>query len=305
MKLKTILIIAVCANIFFGCSSSPRMIDEPKLEKIIIESMMTSALIDRENRKIDSMDAYASLLQQENVTLEDVKYTVEQMASRKSNPLKNMFERINADIDSMNARAAYRYNRKVMFDTAAGNFVRDTLIFKDTLIKGDPSKYTDQVAGLKPGEYVFEFFYKSNESYEIGVPMVKIYLARKFGRSDRSTWMNRSTTQQKFIQKIKIDDQDGYDTIIFGFSPPSKKKGVKIVDTSYVKQFAVYYNPPISEARQRYFEHLTKFKTNFKNDTIKVDSLLPWIGGGKNREKLRFDIPRWSADVDTVASKRN
>lgn len=295
----------VIGLVFFltGCSSSPKFIEEQQLERIITEAMITSALVERDNFQYDTLDVYASILTKEGVTMSDVKYTIAEMAGRKSSPLNHLFERINSNVDSLNAQAAYRFKKKLRFDTLASNFVRDTLLYKDTTIIGNPMKFKEVVLGLKGGEVVVQFDYLSNKTYDIGVPMLKAFVSKGNVRSDRSTWVNRTNTEIKFRQVITVPPT-GYDTLSIGFTALSIKKGVKLVDSSYIKNIVVLYDPPISYARRKYFEHITNIKTDL-NYGHKKDSLFSRFAQWPDSTKFRFDLSRWPVDVDSTKRKRN
>lgn len=295
----------VIVLVFFltGCSSSPKFIEEPQLERIITEAMITSALVERDNLNYDTLDVYAAILAKEDVTMADVKYTIAEMAGRKSSPLNHLFEQINSNVDSLNAQAAYRFMKKLRFDTLATNFVRDTLYYNDTTVVGNPAKFKAMILDIKGGDIVVQFDYLSNKTYDIGVPMLKAYVSKGKIRNDRSAWVNRTNTEIKFRQVITVPST-GYDTLSIGFTAPSLKKGVKLVDSSYIKNITILYNPPIVSARRRYFEHITNIKTDL-NYGHQKDSLFSRFAQWPDSTKFRFDLSKWPLDVDSTKRKRD
>lgn len=293
----SLLIVAILV----ACGNSPKLLEEDQLERIITQAMLTTAILEKDQTNIDTFDVYAPILDKEGVTMADVKYTIDEMAGRKSNPLNNLFTKINENIVKLTAEAVYKFTKKQKFDTIALRFAADTLWQTDTMIKGNPEKFKYEISPVKDGTYQVTFNYRSHPSYDVGVPMFKVKLVGKDISHDRSSWINRANIEQQFINKIEINNSN-YDTITLGFTKPAIKKGLRIsVDSSYITDFVVVYTPPVKKARKDYFEHITNFKFE-SYEGFKNDSLYTRFGWRRDTTRCGVAVPRIETYVDSLPS---
>lgn len=296
MKYIVYSILALLTINIIACSNSPQMIDDQKMESIITQCIITNAMIDVKKIAIDTLDPYAAIFENENVTLEDVKYTISQMAARKSNPLDNMFTVIRDKVDSIASVARHKSKIKSKYDSAALEFVTDTIYFSRKMIKGDPSKTIVKSGQVKNGDYNIKFDYNSNKHYEIGVPTLKVSTVKDGTATDQTVWISRVQTETEFKHNIKVDTQK-VDSIIITFTKPSiTKKGKKMVDSSYVKNLKLLFIPPTKEARKVYFEHISNINTNIDYDGYEKDSLLSHFTAKTDSSKCNIRVPRLKAD---------
>ncbi|MEG1607704.1 MAG: hypothetical protein RR066_07645 [Mucinivorans sp.] len=280
------VVLAALMLLFVGCDSGPRMIPQEQLEAILTESLLTDAALNSDSRygsSVDTVDYYTPILSQRGFTIADLDFTMQQMASRRSNPLSNLFDKVAANINDMALRAAERYQGKVRFDSLAFSFSSDTLYRKDTLRKGKISGYKFLLKKPIVGSYTLKLDYRSTEDYNVGNKSVRVSLGSKdsLPRISNVSWLARSTQKQTpFTYSIEVTTL-GYDSLFYQFA--QQDFGSKIAmdsDSSYIKNVMVVYTIPRDSARAVYYYHIAPFiepivqkyehRFFFKNDSLPI-----------------------------------
>lgn len=235
-------------------------IDDRKMEAILSEALLTNAIATREagyadvDTYGDSIDYYTPILNKYDHTLEDFRGTIREMATRKSNPLAEIFTRVNKNIDSLAEVAEYRYNVALRHDSTVLAYYADTLHYKDTTVRGSLAKIRIAVSKPKIGTYRLKFAYRSSEDYRIGAKSVTFRTKAK-GSPDQRNWIDRSVRDTaQFSANFKL--LNPADTLEINFTEPIRPKREKgkpaVRDTSFVQNFRLIYTPMIEKARRDY-----------------------------------------------------
>jgi len=263
-------IAAIAGAIIFvlpGCSKRKR-IPEEIFQDIITESLMSDAVIRELGRYSkpgeplfpNTLDYYKPIVEKHGYTMKDVRYTIEYMATRKSNPMKNVMENVERNIERQKQRANYLYQSKLKLDTLAINYFADTVYSNDTTLKGKIGKFNIYVPNPKEGDYTLAFDYRSIAESRGGSRTIKHRLSSLPKDSVKITtgtlWISRRNTPSIFKEKIPVR-QSNYDSLNISFYEPPRYNEYKGIDTSYMSNFRVTYNPTLEKARMEYFYLMT------------------------------------------------
>lgn len=257
--MKKSLICLLCLAV--ACTSY-ETIEDRDMEEILSEALLTNAIASREAGYAeagsikDTVDFYTPILERYDYTLDDFRGTIREMATRKSNPLAEIFTRVNKNLDSLAAAAEYRYNVSLRYDSLALAYFADTLYFKDTTIRGSLAKWRVPISKPKKGGYRFAFVYRSTEDYRVGSKSV-VFHTKKGEMPDQRFWIDRSTKDTaKFAGEFKL--LQPADTLVVSFQEPVvAKRDAKLArDTSFVRRLILVHTPPIEQARRDYILRL-------------------------------------------------
>lgn len=280
MNIRKILFLPLLALVF-SCSG-PDAIPSDTMEDIITEALLTDAVITSGHEDLgrgsifDTIDFYTPILRKYGYTLNDFRYTVDAMSSRKSNPLNEIYGRVAKAVDSLANHAEYHYRIALRIDSTAKAFYADTIYSRDTIIKGSLSKYKIVLTDLKKGTYTVMFNYTTLSDYRAGV---KALGYRSSKRGDKRVepltrmWLNRTGVEAKFSTAIQFNENK--DSLLISFVEPTVSKELKrnYRDSSYISQIKVVYDLPMKEARERYFRRYFEGSNTYKLFTNEKDSL--------------------------------
>lgn len=260
--MKKLWFLLISISILISCDDIDD-IPSDEMVDIITEALLTSSIADSDHHTplpgttYDTVDYYSSILNRYGYTIEDFRYTIRQMAARKSNPLNEIFERVSKGIDSLASVASFHYGAAMRYDTLVLKFYADTIYRKDTTIKGSLKKYKFDLKKPLVGNYTVTFKYRSVSDYRSGSKALTYRMAHrgesKMAPTDR-LWLNRALDTSKFIGVIKVAEPD-WDSIIIGFEEPvlSKDFVKQFKDTSFINSVMVVYTPALEQARKMYY----------------------------------------------------
>lgn len=262
MNIKNFFVVGLL--VLLAACEGPRTIPLDKMEQILSDALITNSITNTNTTyyqgtrvEDDSIDFYAPILNKYGYSLDDFRHTVYSMATRKSNPLNEIFGRVAQGMDSLAEIAEYRYNVSMRYDTLVSNYYADTVYIKDTTIVGSLSKYKIKLPDIKNGIYQVLFDYKTLSDYNYGTKALEYRMGKKGVKKIESpsrTWINRSADTAKFRTSIVISSHE--DSLILSFyEPKTDKKKLKVMkDTSMISNILIVYTPPIKEARRMYFD---------------------------------------------------
>ena len=266
---RLLCLLAVVAVLLPSCRKA-RRIPEEVLQEIITESLITDAIIREENRRIrsgqkifsDSLDYYKPIAEKYGYTMEDVRHTIEYMATRRSNPMKNVLDMAIQNIDKHKQRASVLYQGTLKFDSLAIQHYTDTVYHKDTTTRGTLKDYKIFISSPKKGEYTLTFYYQTVEDYKVRTKSVKYRLASPPADSVPPAigtfWMNRNPRGGNFRNMVQVH-QPVYDSLNFWFSEPVQAKDYKGADTSMIRDIMIIYAPTVQDARSDFMYEMTGF----------------------------------------------
>ena len=255
---------------FMACSKGKR-IPETDFQKIITESLITDAVIWEIGRKstvgqnyfLDTLDYYKPIAEKYGYTMQDVRRTIEYMATRKSNPMNNILDNVLRDIERLKNRANYLYHGALKFDTLAVKQYTDTVYINDTTIKGSLKKYSIFIHVPKKGEYTLKFDYRTVEDTRSPIKSIKYRLSALSGNEINTlngTPMSLNRTRRKqdetFTYRINVP-KTIYDSLLIDFSDGRVIGNYKGVDSSYISNIKLIYSPTTEDARTEYLYELT------------------------------------------------
>lgn len=251
--------------VLLAACDGPRTIPPDKMERILSDALLTNGITNTSQgyyqgtrAEDDTIDFYTPILQKYGYSLDDFRHTVYAMATRKSNPLNELFGRVAQGMDSLAAIAEYRYNVSMRYDTLVMNYYADTVYVKDTTIVGSLSKYKVKLSDIKKGTYRVAFDYVTLSDYSYGTKALEYRTGRKGVKKIETpsrAWINRSVDTARFSTSINVSSND--DSLILSFYEPKQKKEQlkSLKDTSLISNVLIVYIPPIKEARKMYYDH--------------------------------------------------
>ncbi len=253
-------------TILVGCSEH-RAIPEQELSQILTESLIRQSIISgsetsrRGGKTADTIDYHSAVLSKYGYDLEDFRYTIELMASRKSNPLDGILDKVSKDITLQAEVAETRYEQAKAFDAAALDKYRDTLYISDTIRQDDFEDFRFALTdSLLRGKIKLSITYKTMGDYRYKQKSIKYYLRDKWEKRPdiKTLWLSRSSGGRTTSIEMEINEPQ-IDSLVLSIeeSRPSYIKKADIAklsrDTSYISKIEITYTPFIEEARERYF----------------------------------------------------
>lgn len=254
--------------------SGPKMIPDQTLEAIIADVLLTEGVISSGLKdgdvttRLDSIDFYSPILNRYGYTIVDFRFTINKLATRKSNPLEGVMEHVVATIDKQAIVAQHRYDVSRRYDSLALNAYADTIYRKDTTIKGSLKKIRIALDTIRAGDYRLQMSYRSTSDYRLPQKSIRYYFTRtgKKPSVENSLWLSRSDKLREFNEVISTVKD--YDSLIIYFAEAqvnlssdrgrnkSKVKAPKLKDTSFVENISIIYTPLLHDARSRYHNEI-------------------------------------------------
>lgn len=250
--------------ILAGCSG-PEIIEDDDMEIIIREALITQAIqqndisLRNDTKESDSVDLYQPILERLGYTMADFNHTVRVLATRKSNPLNAILDRVVNQIDAMANSADSRYKTLLTADSIVVAAFTDTLYSSDDTIKGTFKKNIIALKDVEPGNYSVTFNYISILDYRVGSKSIT-YSAGDTIKSaaKKSTggnlWIPRNSLENNYVGSFTLVVD--FDTLNLRFKEPKVDKAVKYVDSSYVTKVRVIRAPFLYDARRQYMKSI-------------------------------------------------
>ena len=208
MKLNkiTYATLALCATISIGCSG-PKAISDKDLVKIFHDAFVANAYFTECVINDDSLLLYEPILARHGYTVEDMQYTVQTIAQRKSSRLSDLVGEASRMLEEESKEHSYQL---VVLDTidniAKRKYTR--IIYSDSLITAkrlkDTTKLHIVLRDLQPGEYNVAFNYLIDTADQNRNSRIEAYLTLSdSSMTARHTMMlsryRESNYQRKFI----------------------------------------------------------------------------------------------------------
>lgn len=266
------------------------MIPEDVLKDMIEEVMITDAVITKLNvvSGYDSIDYYRPIFDKYGYDLDDVEYTLKQLASRQSKPLSNIYDQIQSDLNEISAKVKFNYQRRESLDNIAMLCYTDTLYKLNDTIVGKTGKFRAVIENPIKGKYHFTFMYQGMKEYNIPLRQVVgllTYKDKSIKGTKQTTSVSRSFNPNMIRLVINVPDSTSYDSLVFRIDDPDYSKSkVKVhVDSSRAYDFRVVYIPERNDARKVFFTLLTGIDLSKpisplsqQYDIFKMDSCSVW-----------------------------
>ena len=286
--MKRILsIVRLLLAVATACHRGPQAIPEQTLRKIMRDALVSQAILQvsrsanrTDQLPIDSLDIHTAVLARYGYTLADFRYTIRELAMRKSNPLPNILGQVAEDIKVSRIEAERRYRIVLRIDSIAQARTADTVWRSDTVVRGRLAGYRFAYAETTPdgdstvraGSYRLVFDYSTGSHAR---PYTKSVRTKRIGRSGLTTettlWLPPATDTTGYDSEIAVAQDVKRLEVNFGESPRRDLPP----DTCYLTRLRLVYIRPVSEARSLLQEQLTGFPNNLNDyyDTIYDDTL--------------------------------
>ena len=163
MKLNkiTYAVLALCATITIGCSG-PKAIADKDLVKIFHDAFLANAYFTECVINEDSLLLYEPILARHGYTVEDMQYTVQTIAQRKSSRLSDLV----GEASRMLEEESKEYNYQLVVLDTIDNIAKrkyTRIVYSDSLITAkrlkDSTKLHIVIRDIMPGEYNVAFDY--------------------------------------------------------------------------------------------------------------------------------------------------
>ena len=236
-KIATALCLALTALCgVVGCSG-PKAIPDGDLVKIFHDSFLANAYITECRITEDSLLLYEPILSRYGYTVEDMQYTVQTIASRKSSRLSDLVGEASQLLEDEYKSHSYKLRVLDTIDNIAKRkYTR--VMYSDSLIRvrrlSDTTKLHISIDDIIPGEYTIEFEYLIDSTDENRNSRVEAYLKLKDGSSSmRHTFMLSRYHEAKYTRKFTADTSHTELHINMFYHPgteEAKKPAIKIMN---------------------------------------------------------------------------
>ncbi|WP_294592589.1 hypothetical protein [uncultured Rikenella sp.] len=272
--MKKYILIAVALWAAAACHRGPRAIPEQEMRAIIRETLIGQSIIqqDRDERRfrpLDSLDMYSEVLGQYGYTLEDFRFTVREMAMRKSNPLTNILGEVAADIKAISVVAEARYKHQLHLDSIAQQMTSDTVFRSDTVLRGklDGYRFVYAQRSEKGDSVVPRGLYRLSFRYSTGSharSYTKSVRARRVSRdgdaAENTFWLPVAKDTVPYEGEIRV--ATGVERLTVSISETLRKD--QRPDTCYLTGVRLTYVLPVVQARAAWLERLTGFPSDLE-----------------------------------------
>ena len=270
--MKQYILIAVALLAAAACRRGPRAIPEQEMRAIIRETLIGQSVIqqDRDERRfrpLDSLDMYSEVLGQYGYTLEDFRFTVREMAMRKSNPLTNILGEVSADIKAVSVVAEARYKHQLHLDSIAQRMTSDTVFRSDTVLRGKLDGYKILYTGSSADSVVPAGVYRLSFVYSTG-PHARSYTksvrSRRTSRNgdvaENTLWLPVAKDTVPYEGEIRV--APGVEQLAVSFTETFRTG--QQPDTCYLTGIRLTYVLPVAQARAAWRERLTGFPSDLE-----------------------------------------
>ncbi len=272
--MKHYILIAVALLAAAACHRGPRTIPEKEMREIIRETLIGQSIVqlDRDERRfrpLDSLDMYSEVLGQYGYTLEDFRFTVREMAMRKSNPLTNILGEVSADIKAISVVAEARYKHQLYLDSIAQQMTSDTVFRSDTVLQGrlDGYRFVYAQRSEKGDSTVPQGLYRLSFRYSTGSharSYTKSVRSRRVARdgdvAESTFWLPVAKDTVPYMGEIRVAPGVGQLTV--SLSETFRKD--QRPDTCYLTGIRLTYVLPVAQARAAWRERLTGFPSDLE-----------------------------------------
>ena len=210
MKLNkiTYVILALCTVISMSCSG-PKAISDKDLVKIFHDAFLANAYFTECVINDDSLLLYEPILARHGYTVEDMQYTVQTIAQRKSSRLSDLV----GEASSLLEEESRQYNYQLVVLDTIDNIAKrkyTRIVYSDSLITAkrlaDTTKLHIVIRDLTPGEYNIAFDYHIDTADQNRNSRIEAYLT--LGDSSmtaRHTMMLGRYRDSKYQRKFTAD----------------------------------------------------------------------------------------------------
>lgn len=210
MKLNkiTYAVLAICTTITIGCSG-PKAIPDRDLVKIFHDAFLANAYFTECVVSGDSMLLYEPILARHGYSVEDMQFTVQTIAQRKSSRLSDLV----GEASRLLEEESKGHNYQLMVLDTIDNIAKrryTRIVYSDSLISAkrlkDTTKLHIVVRDLTPGEYSVAFDYHIDTADKNRNSRVEAYMTlRDSGIASRHTMMLGRYRDSKYLRKFIAD----------------------------------------------------------------------------------------------------
>lgn len=261
-------LIAWVALVTVACDR-PQRIPDQTLGVIMREALISQAVVQNSGgnpklQPLDSLDLQSRVLDRHGYDMEDLRFTVREMAMRKSNPLGNILTQVAADIKIASRRAEVRYKIQLQVDSVAQARTADTVFRSDTVLRGRMDGYKFTYSGqnprdsmVLPGTYRIEFDYSTGAHAGSYTKSVRTKRVADGGIiTDATLWIPVAKDTTLYRGDIVVRGRVKEVSVSFN----EVKRPDARPDTCYVAGVRLVHILPVEEAREQYYIRLTGLK---------------------------------------------
>lgn len=291
-KLTTYSLLLLAALLLVTGCHRRRNIPESTLREILREAFISEAIArhtkDPDLQPSDSLDIHGPILEKYGYSLDDFRYTIDQMASRKSNPMGRILASVATDIEASSKQAEQRYKIVQRIDSAAFAVATDTVLRIDTVLRGKLDGYEFLYSRVfkgdstvSPGTYKLQFLYSTGSHARSYTKSVRYRRVRDEPENENTLWIPIAKDTTVYNGEFVV----GGDVRRIDFRLRETYRAGQSNDTSYLRNIRLIYVPPVDSARRRLYQHLTGFYPTIDElyEQREIDSLknagLPLLPG--------------------------
>ena len=210
MKLNkiTYAVLALCATITIGCSG-PKAIADKDLVKIFHDAFLANAYFTECVINDDSLLLYEPILARHGYTVEDMQYTVQTIAQRKSSRLSDLV----GEASRMLEEESKEYNYQLVVLDTIDNIAKrkyTRIVYSDSLITAkrlkDSTKLHIVIRDIMPGEYNVAFDYHIDTADQNRNSRIEAYMTLSdSSMTARHTMMLGRYRDSKYQRKFTAD----------------------------------------------------------------------------------------------------
>ncbi len=277
---RILIVIALSLSALFGCDNR-REIPAEDLEAIISDAYLTDSYLREFGGRYDrdTLTFFAPVLERYGYTLEDMRYTLYRMVTRKTNVLEPIIEAASEDYARRLARYRRGYDVSLRWDTVAAK--RATLeVMLDSMearTVSDLRRARFELPLYNTGVYTISMSYRIDSTDRNKSYLIRYVLSDTLGRSVQnsgSIWLGRVGRKASSTTDVTVN-ADRYNHMSIDFLSVASGRTVREPNVK-VDTMTVTYRPPIEVARKmnydRYFGIFNRDTTEFTFYENKKDS---------------------------------
>ncbi len=294
---RILVVIALSLFALTGCDDRKEIPTED-LKAIISDAYLTDSYLREFNGRYDrdTLTFFAPILERYGYTMEDMKYTLYRMVTRKTNVLEPIIEAASEDYGRRLARYRRGYDISLRWDTMAAR--------KATLELMLDSLEADKISDLKKARFELPLYntgvYRISMSYKIDSTdrnksyLIRYVLSDTLGRSVQnsgSIWLGRVGRKATSTTDVTVNS-DRYNHMSIDFLSVATGRSVKEPKVK-IDTMTVTYRPPLEIARKmnydRYFgifnrdtSKFTFYENKKDSSALRVPFRVPYSVGYRN-----------------------
>lgn len=284
INIKQLLLISFMALLFCSsCGKRPKTIPVQEFKEIFIKASIADSYLNLNTGiyKRDTLRFFEPILNSYGYTIEDLEYTIQKHALRKSDVISVIMDMASQDISAMMDKYNEAAESNLNWMKLAKSSLRDTILIVDSVrIKTfkDIDSAVYSLKNLVDGEYVIKYKYyidslDKNISHNMIITMLDTATNASMGTMKNSLWLNKygdinKKREAKVTRIIKNNNYNRMDIKLINIGSDKSKFKTPHV---YIDSVLVIYEPPADYAKRKLLRNKLYGNNSIINKYLKID----------------------------------